>query len=273
MPVGQCKLCLLENQELQDSHLMPQGMYKRVRSEDQDNPHPILIDKTGSRSCSDQITDYVFCKACEARFDRNGESYALRMAALRGRFRLQEELQIVQPSFEELDFRGYSVKDSPQIKRDQLAYFALSVFWRASVHTWPPISEGGDPVRIDLGKTINEALRRYLLGETGIPPNVSMLFIVCTDKMSQGSFQMPKRGKKEGFVWNYGFTACGYIFNLVVSKQVPKNMVGICFLHSPDRWIFMRDASEKIIEAFRDLIARQPPEKRTKRTEELRRKL
>jgi len=130
---------------------MPQGMYKRVRSSDKENPHPILIDKSGSRPCSNQISDFVFCKECESRFDRNGENYALRMAAMRRRFRLQEELETVKPSFEKLDFRGYTAADTPHIKRDELAYFALSVFWRASVHEWPAIAEGGTSVKIELG--------------------------------------------------------------------------------------------------------------------------
>ena len=268
MPLGKCKLCLREDQDLQDSHLMPQGMYKRVRSEDSDNPHPILIDKSGSRPCADQITDFVFCKECESRFDRNGENYALRMAALRGRFRLQEELEAVTPAFEKMDFRGYTAAQTPGIKRDELAYFALSVYWRASVHSWPSLTEGGEPIRIALGKENNEALRRYLLQETGIPKNLSLFFVACTDKLSQGSFHMPKETRRENFVWNYGFTACGYIFNLVVAKRIPDGMVNICFLHSPNRWIFMRDAEEKIIEAFRALIAQQPPDVRAKREAE-----
>jgi hypothetical protein len=32
--IGTCKLCLREGQELRESHLMPAGMYRRVRSED-----------------------------------------------------------------------------------------------------------------------------------------------------------------------------------------------------------------------------------------------
>jgi hypothetical protein len=273
MPVGQCKLCLREGQELQESHLMPQGMYKRIRSEDKDNPHPILIDKTGSRSCSDQITDYAFCKECEGRFDRNGENYALRMAALRGRFRLQEELEAVKPSFDKLDFRGYSIEDSPNIRRDDLAYFALSVFWRASVHEWPPLTDGGTPVKIELGKLNNEVLRRYLMEETSIPSNLSMFFVACTDKISQSVFYMPKLISREECVWSYGFTACGYIFNLIVARRVPDRMANLCFFHSPSRWIFMRDAEEKTIEALRSLMAQQPAELRAKREAELRGKL
>jgi hypothetical protein len=66
MRIGTCKLCKREHQELQDSHLMPQGLYKRIRSEQENSPHPILIDKSGSRPISDQISDYVFCNRTAA---------------------------------------------------------------------------------------------------------------------------------------------------------------------------------------------------------------
>jgi len=125
MKTGTCKLCKRERQELQDSHLMPQGMYKRIRSEKETNPHPILIDRTGSRPMSDQITDFVFCKECESRFDKFGENYALRMAAFRERFRLQEELEAAVPTFHKNEVRAYAAAQTLSIKRDELAYFVL----------------------------------------------------------------------------------------------------------------------------------------------------
>ena len=137
------------------------------------------------------------------------------MAPFRGRFRLQEELEAAVPAFHKNEVRGYAVAQTPNIKRDELAYFALSVFWRASVQTWPSLTEGGKPIKIDLGETNNEALRRYLMKDSGAPTNLSMFFVACTDKASQGSFHMPNLGRKENFVWNYSFMACGYLFNLI----------------------------------------------------------
>lgn len=267
--IGTCKLCKREEQDLQESHLMPQGMYKRIRSVEKENPHPILIDRTGSRPTSDQITDFVFCRDCEKRFDQCGENYALRMAAFRGRFRLQEELEATIPSLDKNEFRGYAVVETPGIKRDELAYFALSVFWRASIHTWPPLTQGSEPVRIDLGKMNNEALRRYFLKESDVPSTVSLLFIACTDSASQGSLQMPNLGTKENFVWSYGFVACGYLFNLSVAKTIPRHIANICFLRSPHRWIFMRNAEGKTIEALQNLIGQQTQEAREKRQKQL----
>jgi len=127
-----------------------------------------------------------------------------------------------------------------------------------------PLPMVGPPVKIELGKSNNEALRRYLMQETNIPSNLSMFFVACTDRISQSVFYMPKLFSREDFAWSYGFTACGYIFNLIVAKWVPGRMANLCFFHSPNRWIFMRDAEEKTIEALRGLMAQQPAEFRAK---------
>jgi hypothetical protein len=268
-PVGSCKLCLRENQELFDSHLMPQGVYKRLRSENEDNPHPVLIDASGSRPSSDQLTDFVFCADCENRFDRLGENYALRMSAYRGHFRLLEELKAVTPTLEMGEFRGYSDVETSFIKRDELAYFALSVFWRASIHTWPSFGGGGQLVRIELGKSNSDALRRYLMQETGPPQNLSLWFVVCNDKVSQGSFNMPNFIGKDNFVWKYGFMACGYLFQLSFAKTMPADAAKVCFLHSPERWIFSRDCHGKTVGWVQSIIDRQPETVRRKRFSEL----
>ena len=248
---------------------MPQGVYKRVRSEKEDNPHPILIDVKGSRPSSDQLTDFVFCADCEDRFDRLGENYAMRMSAFRGRFRLLDELEAIVPSFEAGEFRGYSLAQDPSIKRNELAYFALSIFWRASIHTWPSFGGGGQSVRIELGQTANEGLRRYLLQESSPPKNVSLWFVVCTDKVSQGSFNMPNLIGKENFVWKYGFMACGYLFQLTVAKTIPADIGKVCFLHSPEQWIFSRDCRGKTVEWVQSIIDRQSEAVRQKRVTEL----
>jgi hypothetical protein len=260
--VGTCKLCLRPNQELKESHLMPAGMYRRTRSEDDENPHPVLITTHGSHQSSKQVTDYVLCGECESRFDKNGENYALRMVKTRDRFRLLEQLKSINPSFEKLDWRGYKMSDTPEIDRDKLGYFALSVYWRASVHTWPPATDYGKPIRIDLGKENNEKLRKYLLGEGEIPSTLSIFFVVCIDVLSQGSFYLPTLSHKKQFTWHYGFAACGFFFNLVVAKRLLPNNTYVCFLKSPERWIWLRNCEAKAVEGFSELIAKQPPDLR-----------
>jgi|GraSoi_2013_20cm_1033751.scaffolds.fasta_scaffold165607_1 hypothetical protein len=51
MPTGRCKLCLREDQDFKESHLMPAGVYRRIRSEEK-NPHPIMITDWFVDGCS-----------------------------------------------------------------------------------------------------------------------------------------------------------------------------------------------------------------------------
>jgi len=91
---------------------MPAGMYRRTRSEEDENPNPVLITVRGSHQSSKQVTDYVLCGECESRFNKNGENYALRMVKTSERFRLLENLETVNPSFQKLEWRGYKKSDT-----------------------------------------------------------------------------------------------------------------------------------------------------------------
>jgi hypothetical protein len=263
MPTGRCKLCLREEQDLQESHLMPAGMYRRIRSEEK-NPHPIMITADGSRPNSMQVTDYVLCRECESRFDALGENYTLRFAAGNGRFRLLEELETAQPSFAKPEWRGYKAADSPGIKREQLAYFAFSIFWRASAHIWPS-TDGKSKLRgIDLGKDNNEHLRRYLYGKSAGPPGMMLFFVVLTDRLSQGTFYLPSLSHKKDFCWSYGFSACGLTFLLTVGRRLTRGNVATSLDKSAEQWIWVRDGEAKTIEALSAVIPKQPPQVRLK---------
>ncbi len=217
--IGTCKLCTRENQELRESHHMPAGLYRRLLSFEK-NPHPILITKDGSRSSSDQVTDNVLCDECERRFDTLGENYTLRNAAGERRFRLLEELEAITPTRTNKEWRGYNAADTPQIKRDELAYFGLSVFWRAAIHSWPVANGSGRTNKLSLGEENTESLRRFLRGEAPRPSAMALFFIVLTDKLSQTSFYTPHLGSKKDFRWTYGFSACGLMFQLTVGKPI-----------------------------------------------------
>jgi hypothetical protein len=68
MPMGICKLCLQE-ENLQESHLMPRALYKKLRSKGKGNNDPCVVTARDFRRSSGQYTDYVFCKKCEDRLN------------------------------------------------------------------------------------------------------------------------------------------------------------------------------------------------------------
>ena len=261
---GRCKLCERNDQILQDGHMMPAGMYRRVLDEGSKNAHPVVITERGSHQTSRQVRDFVFCSGCEKRFDTHGENYALRVAGNGDCFPLMQMLEAVRPSFEKREWRGYNCIDTPVVDRDKLTYFGLSVFWRAAVHTWRSVEKNGKPLRIMLGRKNCEQIRRYLLGETGPPAGVSLFFVVVTDRLSRRSFYLPTLNRKANFRWIFGFAACGLFYHLTLGKSLGREQTSTCLFNSPERWIWMRDGEGKVIEALGSIIAKQPPDRRLK---------
>jgi hypothetical protein len=134
-------------------------------------------------------------------------------------FPLLNYLQTKHATNETIEFRHYSKSDSPEIDRAKLAYFAISVFWRASVHTW--YSESGDEIRINLGQKYNEEIRQYLLGLTPVPVRAALDVHVCTDAVNQQTFFPPLDNAKSKEGRMVGFTARGIGFTFGIGKTIP----------------------------------------------------
>src|SRR5450432_2151262 len=166
--LGTCKLCLLEK-DLQESHLLPRSLYKKVRGTGRGNNDPtVAAPGKKPKTTSLQYKDYVLCWDCEQRFNVNGENYVMRLAQTKGKLPLLDMLEkVAAPEGPRNTLKAYTGAQLPELDRDKLVYFALSVFRRASVHTWKTRDSG--TVKIDLGSRYNDELRRYLLGETELP--------------------------------------------------------------------------------------------------------
>ena len=67
MPIGSCRLCQKER-PLQDSHLMPAGIYAIVRDGDHPADHPVLMMKGAAVATSAQARAHMLCAECERRF-------------------------------------------------------------------------------------------------------------------------------------------------------------------------------------------------------------
>jgi hypothetical protein len=244
MTKGKCALCLAIR-DLQISHFLPASLYKKTRNPGAANPNPTMITRKGRVQTSRQIKEALLCRDCEGLFSRNGENYVLKIVADRRTFPLLDMLRAVPPTKSAAGFDWYDKKTLPGIDREKVAYFALSVFWRASVHRW---ERGGDePISIDLGP-YEEDLRKYLLGQAGFPANVVLHVVVCTDALSQGLFYPPSRGRKKDDT-TYTFQARGLNFLMTVGKQIPPSMRQSCCVTGPDQWITSRSCEDKVMRA------------------------
>ena len=195
MPFGICKLCLQE-QNLQKQPPDAEGSVRQsTGSGSTGNQDPFVLSKNCAKQSSYQTKDYVLCRECEDRLNKNGEMYVMGLVTKRNRqFPLLEAMRSVKPTMKTKNWEMYSEKDTPSIDRVKIAYFAMSVFWRASVHTW--ILENGSEVRIDLGRKYNEQIRTYLMDQSPVPRNVYLQLVLCSDALNQRTFFFPKENAK-----------------------------------------------------------------------------
>jgi hypothetical protein len=245
MPRGICKLCLQEK-DLQESHLMPRALYRMARGDSTNgNQDPYVVTKKGRKQTSHQTKDYLLCRECEQRFSKNCEDYVMRLVTKRsGAFPLLEMLNRVLPTVTGPEWNMYSFADTSTIDRAKIAYFAISVFWRASAHTWEQTN--GEKIRIDLGKKYIEEIRRYLLGETPVPKNASLQAIACSDILNQRTFFTPRENQKYKDR-SVIFLARGMLFFLRMSNTLTRFQRRLSIVNAPNQWNTMRNCAERSV--------------------------
>lgn len=247
MPRGICKLCR-KRRQLVRSHLMPAALYAMTREPGSRTLNPIMVTRKTTVPTSQQIWAYLLCRECEHRFNVGGEAYVLTLVNDGTRFPLLERLHVALPLQETSTMAIYS-GPAVGIDVERLAYFALSVFWRASVHRWR-LPHGG-AVWNSLG-THEEPIRRYLLGEARFPVEVTIPVVACTDHGSQGSFYTPCqiRGHE---VPGFGMLARGIHFRLFVGPDIPELMRSACCFSSPRQVVLRADCRRISVHAFAHL--------------------
>jgi hypothetical protein len=244
---GICALCQ-KDAELQDSHLIPKGVYKALCEPDNVVRNPVLVTAAVTLQTSEQVHDYLLCRDCELRFAQNGEDWLMKNGPQRdGRFPLRDALM---RSPERTVIEAGAIYKEPldvAFDLEHFIYFAASVFWRASVHHW----NGAEHLmsRAPLPQAIAEQLRRFLLHLDGFPPNTSLLLSVSAamrprphcifpQPMARASEDVPKIGA-------YGFAIPGLQFRFMYDK-VPDHMKAVSVVNPPYA-VLLSDRIEKEI--------------------------
>ena len=257
MPMGICKLCL-KNESLQKSHFMPAAMYKYLLSAGKENPHPVIVGRRVTSTSSQQVQGHLLCKGCEELLNKNGENWITSQVSNGRNFPLLERLKDAQPYYALTDVDAFSGLDL-NIDTDKLGYFALSILWRAAVCVWgTPF--GGKTTEIQLGSYLQELIRQFLLGRGPFPHDVVVMVHVCSDRASKGSFHFPSQvlGSEHP---SFGFQTLGLMFRVFVGANIPSTIRQFCCIRSSKRLIFRRDCSEKVLQAFAQLMATSKPSK------------
>ncbi len=251
MPRGICKLCL-RKKYLQDSHLLPSAVWRLLREPGHKLQHPILMTEKVAVTTSKQIHDYVLCSDCEGRFNKHGETYTIRQMCGKAGFRLLERLRVSPPVDFRVGTRAYSGL-AIGIDTEKLAYFALSVVWRAGVHKWRNLYSDQPVYSINIG-TFLEPMRRYLLGISPFPANVAVNVIVATDDQSQHSAYTPSLAAGTPCT-TFGFLTCGIHFGVFMGNPLPPVYRKICCYNSPRRLIFDKNLKGQTTRAFNRLYS------------------
>ncbi len=195
-----------------------------------------------------QIKDYVLCKRCEDRFNKHGEGYMFEMMKTAAGFKLLDRLTVAPPmSFDVADHVAFSGEDIG-LDMDALAYFGLSVFWRAGAHTWPSKLTVAPTYSIDLGTWL-DPIGAFLLGGPW-PGGLSLMVTAAEDTFSQGFLLFP--GRTVGLLremQSYGFLTCGIHFSIFLANPVPFPYALFCCTSARRRPIFQRNIREQTMHA------------------------
>jgi hypothetical protein len=215
-PVRQCALCH-EERELCNSHLMPKGTYRILRSKVEKNPNPVMITRgRGSYTTSKQIVDYLLCEECERRFHERGEDWVLKNCYRDANtFSLRDVLRRNHPLSEDGELLVYPTAQIAEIDTKRLIYFAMSVFWRAGAHSWP---WQGETIELDFGPYL-EPIRKFLLDEQSFPDHMALYVRVVTAQTLLSTSRPPMSANHNG-AHSHHFAMPGIAFILAVGQRL-----------------------------------------------------
>lgn len=241
-PYRECALCR-ELRLLCDSHLIPAAALAMLLSPTLKSPHPIHVSDDQHYTTSQPLKHYLLCAECEGRFHSRGEDWMLSHChRAEDDFKLRELLLATRPFFIAADgltiYRGASV---PTLKPEQLTYFALSVFWRAAVHTWKC---GLRLTGIDLGPYL-ESLRLFLLDLAPFPQSMALVVRISSLTEWVPNVNYPETADNSHGFRLHGFTIPGLSFFLLVGARLPAEALEYCTAPGLDCFVGMSPINDR----------------------------
>jgi hypothetical protein len=244
--IGNCRLCGVHG-PLALSHLIPRAVFDIIRSADPSQSAPIMMTDKITIMKHGQIKDYVLCQSCEQRFNENGEKYAVAMMHTPKGFKLLEGLERCPDKSFLIEGETAYPGAELGLDMDRLAYFAISVFWRAGVHRWPSKMTLNRTYSIELGDRCLAPMREFLMGAE-FPDGIALRITAAKDVFSQGYAYFP--AITVGIpVRSFGFLCCGILFELFICDPMMPPFDRFCSVEGGRRPIILRDLSAKTLHA------------------------
>jgi hypothetical protein len=250
--IGICALCK-ETRNLCRSHYIPAGVYRLLRSIGES---PFRLNDEGTYQDDYQIYDYFLCEECEERFNKNGERWFLQHAARASGFPLWSLLNYAEPEQVSPRLKLYRASRISAINVDALIYFAASLFWRASAHTWKLRSK--EYSKIDLGP-FQDHLRCFLLGQASFPSEMVLWVSVPETVTPIWALSLMPHGGREDLYHRYRLVVLGVMFDLFVSRNLPAFLSYTCIVRGEDNPVLRTNMLEEtLIESMKGRSLQNP---------------
>lgn len=241
-----------QDSDLQDSHLLPSAVYKRLKSATASNPNPVLIRSGSAYQTSRQTKTYLLCANCENFINTAGEKQVLPLLANANQtFPLYDLLLKIAPDTITGSITAYAAARNPEIPILAVTHFALSILWKASVHHWHGIDD--DPL-IELGP-YEEKLRNFVREpqERSFPENVALMIVVQPPPNIPILASLPVRAPGGDGFRNFRFYVPGIQFVMSVGKCVERDT---CFYCHPLHPIWVQDIASAVNDIPRRMYQR-----------------
>jgi hypothetical protein len=195
-----------------------------------------------------QLWAHLLCQKCEDRLNRLGENVVLKWLDNNYGFRLLEWMRRSLAVKHETRVLTFSARDMG-IDTEPFAHFALGLLWKGAVHQWKTTE--GQTTSVDLGE-YEDGIRRYLLGETGLPDGVYVILAVCEDKGSRGMVFAPSlvEGSPHRM---FSILIRGLWFHVVVDRNAKPGIRDLCCVRSEKKVLHLENCEQRFLEAGRHI--------------------
>ncbi|MFZ5449732.1 MAG: hypothetical protein ACOZFS_13965 [Thermodesulfobacteriota bacterium] len=230
--LGDCRLCLKPDIELQESHIIPKWAFKRLRAEvSTNNPYPVVVKDGQAVQTSKQITENMLCVSCEQMIG-SSENYVAKLAYGTDGEPIPLTMLGISTSATDKGI-GSEYTSVANLDTIKITYFASSLVWRASVahrhYTGKP----------RIGQRYQEELRTYLCGFSSFPKNARMIMGILVQPPDaphprHNIISFPATGRYGGY-HRHAFFICGLYFELCIGSQMPKYLDSICLHYGTEK--------------------------------------
>jgi hypothetical protein len=193
-----------------------------------------------------QLWAHLLCESCERLLNDRGEKPVQKMFNGATSFPLLDRMNVALPFATAPTVTFYS-GSAMGVDTETLAYYALSILWKGSVHKWTTLK--GQKSSVSLGAH-QEPIRRYLIGAAGFPDCVYVVVTACTDIGSRGTVFAPSL-MAETMHSMHSLLVRGLWFHIALTDKPTPALDEVCCVRSGRRVLHKADCTEPFLQSGR----------------------